>query len=156
MVTALVKFYHYVNSSSRIKKIWSATKNTKRNTSSFLSQDDVGVKVIALDAHKRKLLYFKRTANASSCLLIDLRHLEKCSVRKEYNNINAGDLKTRKLQSFIENIFLNIGFKDGSDLIALRLYEAKTDGQQDVAQIEVKARKWEMIVQNLHQHKPKR
>lgn len=147
MTTIIVPFYGYLN--SRIKRLWNITKIAKRTSLYFLSQDEVGANVIAVDAQKRKLLYLKKASNTSSCLIIDLSNLEKCSVRKEYNSINAGELKTRKLHHFLKSIFLNLGFKNDSRTITLPLYETETDSQEDVEQIEIKAKRWETIVSKL-------
>jgi len=147
MTTIIVPFYGYLN--SRIKRLWNITKIAKRRSLYFSSKDEVGANVIAVDAQKRKLLYLKKASSTSSCLIIDLTTLERCSVRKEYNSIAAGELKTRKLHHFLKSIFLNLGFKNGSRTITLPLYEAETDNQEDVGQIEIKAKRWETIVSKL-------
>lgn len=147
MTTVLVPFYGYLN--NRIKKLWNLTKIAKRGSFYFSSQDEVGANVIALDTQKRKLLYLKKTPGSPSCLIIDLNNLEKCSVKKEYNSIIAGELKTKKLNHFLKSIFLNLGFKNCSRTVALPFYIAETDSQEDVLQVEVKAKKWETIVSKL-------
>jgi hypothetical protein len=115
----------------------------------FSTHDEVGANVIALDVQQRKLLYLKHAQKASSCLIIDLNDLKQCAIRKEYAAINAGELKTKKLQHFLKNIFLNIWFKNSLRVIALPFYKAETDGVQYVEQAEAKAKKWEAIVSKL-------
>ncbi len=102
-----------------------------------------------MDPTKKQLLYLKKAPDFSSCLIIDLSNLESCSIRSQYNNINAGDLKTKKLNHFLKSIFLNHGFKNCSRTVALPFYIAETDSQEDVLQVEVKAKKWETIVSKL-------
>jgi hypothetical protein len=143
MTTMIVPFYGL---NSKIKRLWNITKLAKKRSLYFSSRDEVGSNVIAVDAQKRKLLYLRKAPNTSSCLIIDLSTLEKCSVRKEYNSISAGELKTKKLHHFVKSIFLNLGFKNNSNLIMLPLYQAETDSHEDVIQVEAKAKKWETIV----------
>lgn len=144
MTTIVVPFYGYLN--SKIKRLWSITKFAKRRSLFFTSHDEIGANLIALDAQKRKLLYFKKRSNGSCCLIVDLSNLEKCSIKKEYNSINAGELKSKKLHRFLKGIFLNLGFKNPSRVVTLPFYIAETDLQEDVAQAEVSAKKWEEIV----------
>jgi hypothetical protein len=144
MTTIIVPFYDYLN--GRIKRLWNITNIAKRRSLYFSSHDEVGSNVIAVDVNKRKLLYLKKASNTSSCLIIDLSTLEKCSVRKEYNSISAGELKTKKLHHFLKSIFLHLGFKNKAGAITLPLYQVEKDSNEDIIQIEAKARKWETIV----------
>lgn len=144
MTTNIVPFYGYLD--SRIRRVWNITKIAKKRSLYFSSPDEVGANVIAVDVQRRKLLYLKKTTKASSCLIIDLSTLENCSVRKEYNSIDAGELKNKKLHNFLKSIFLNLGFKNNSNRIMLPLYEEETDRYEDVIQVEAKAKKWETIV----------
>ncbi len=100
MKTVIVTFYGYLNSS--IKRPWNIMKLAKKRSLNISNQDELGTHVIALDTINRKLLYAKTTPNTSSCSIIDLNDLEACSIKKEYNSINAGELETKKLPNFLK------------------------------------------------------
>ena len=147
MKTIIVSFYGYLN--SRIKKPWNITKLAKGRCLNISNQDEVGPHVIALDMMKRKLLYVKTTPTASSCSIIDLNDLEACSIKKEYNSIDAGELKTKKLHHFLKSVFLNLVFKNGSRTVSLTLFDAQKEQPGNIEQLEAKAKKWESIVSKL-------
>jgi hypothetical protein len=143
----IVPFYGYLN--NRIKRLLNINKLAKRRRLNFLSQDEVGANIIALDLPKRKLLYVKKAPDTSSCLIIDLNNLEKCTIKKEYNSINAGELKSKKLHHFLKSIFLNLVFKNGSRTVSLPLFDVRKDEQDNIEKLEAQAKKWKSIVSKL-------
>lgn len=147
MTTVIVPIYGYLN--RKIKGLLNLAEIAKTRSLHFSTEDEVGTNVIALDAIKRKLLYLKKAPNISSCLIIDLNKIASCSIRKQYNSINAGDLNTKKLQDFLKNIFINLSFKNGSATLSLPFYDPQKDKACDVEQLEEKAKKWETIVSKL-------
>jgi len=147
MTTVIVPMYGYLN--RKIKGLLNLEKIAKTRSLHFSSEDEVGTNVIALDARKRKLLYLKKAPDISSCLIIDLNNLVSCSIRKQYDSINADELKTKKLHDFLKSIFINLSFKNGSGTLSLPFYDAQTDKQEDVEEAEAKAKKWETIVSKL-------
>ncbi|MDB5246839.1 MAG: hypothetical protein JWQ40_1233 [Segetibacter sp.] len=147
MTTIVVPFYGYLN--SRMKKLWNITKLAKRRSLNIANQDEVGANVIALDVVKRKLLYANKTANTSSCLIIDLNNLERCTIKKEYNSINAGELETKKPHHFLKSIILNLVFKNGPRTLSLSLFDAQKEQQGNIEQLEAQAKKWEALVSKL-------
>jgi hypothetical protein len=144
MTMIIVPFYGYLN--SRIKRLLNITKVAKRGSLNMANQEEVGGNVIALDVAKRKLLYMKKTPGISSCVMVDLDHLERCTIRKEYNSINAGELKTKKLHNFLKSIFLHLVFKNGKETLSLPLFDAQKEQQGNIEQLEAQARKWETLV----------
>lgn len=144
MTTIVAPFYGYLN--SRIKRLFNITKIARKRSLSLSNQDEAGSNVIAVDVQKMKLFYLKKTSKASSYQVIDLRTLQKCSIKKEYASISAGELKSKKLHLFLKSIFLKLCFKNDSEVITLPLYQAEIDGPEDVIQVEAKAKKWETIV----------
>jgi hypothetical protein len=147
MTTIIVPFYGYVK--SKIKGLWNLAKIAKERSLNFSRHDDVGAYVIALDSRKKTLLYLRKAPNISSCLIIDLTNLVSCSIRKQYNSINAGDLNTGKLHDFLSAISLNLRFKNNPGSLSLPLYEAQKDNREDVEQLEKKVKKWETNVLKL-------
>jgi hypothetical protein len=144
MRTVIVTFFGYLN--NRIRRHWNISKLAKRRNLNISNQDEVGDYSIALDNKKRKLLYAKTCPDVSSCLLIDLNDLEACSIKKEYNSINAGELKTKQLHNFLRSVYLNLAFKNEPGIVSLTLFDARNEHQGDIEQVEAQARKWERIV----------
>lgn len=147
MTTMIVPFYGYLN--NKITRVLNINKLAKRRRSGFSRGDEVGANIIALDLPKRKLLYVKKASGTSSCLIIDLNNLERCTIKKEYNSINAGELNTKKLHQFLKSIFLNLVFKNGSPAVSLSLFDAQKDQQNNVEKLEAQAKKWKTIVSKL-------
>jgi len=147
MTTIIVPVYGFLN--SRIKRLFSLAKVAKEQRLNFSNLDEVGSSVIAIDPTKRKLLYLKSAPDTSSCLIVDLNNLKECTIKKQYNGINAGDLNKRKISDFLRSIFLNLRFKNDSAPVTLPLYDAQKDKHDDVEQLEVQATKWERLVSKL-------
>ena len=147
MTSIIVPLHEHSN--GRIKKFWNITKLAKRRSLSISNHDEIGTNVIALDVGKRKLLYANTTPGRSSCLIVDLNNLERCTVKKEYNSINAGDLIKMKLHQFLKRIFIHLVFKNRSGTISLPMFEAKQEQNNNMEQFERIAKKWESIVTKL-------
>ena len=147
MTTIIVPFHEYSN--GRVKKFWNITKLAKRRSLSISNHDEIGTNAIALDVAKRKLLYANTAPGTSTCLIVDLNNLEKCTVKKEYNSINAGDLLKVKLHHFLKRIFLQLVFKNRSGTISLPMFEAQHEQNSNVEQLETIVKKWETIVTKL-------
>jgi hypothetical protein len=147
MTTIIVPSCGYLNSG--IKKLWNIAKLAKKRSLQISNEDEVGDNVIALDVVKRKLLYAKKTPETSSCLIIDLNNLEKCTIKKEYTSINAGELQTKKLHHFLKSILLHLVFKNGSSAVSLPLFDGQKEQQGNVEQLEAHAKKWETLVTKL-------
>ncbi|MEP6464957.1 MAG: hypothetical protein ABJB05_01575 [Parafilimonas sp.] len=121
--------------------------NNENKLSTFSIKDETRSCVIALDACKKNLLFIKKQLLTSDCLIIDLDNLNGCSITKEYNNITPGALKTKKLNRFLKNIFLNLRSNKGP--VSLSIYNYKHDAPEDAQLLEVKAKKWQTIVSKL-------
>lgn len=144
MTTIIVPLYGFLK--SKRKRLLNLAKIVKEQRLSISKLDEMGSSVIAIDTANRKLLYLKNAPDTSSCLIIDLNNLQECTIKKQYNSINAGDLNKRKISDFLRTIFLNLRFKNDHGSVSLPLYEAQKDKQDDVEQLEAKAKKWETIV----------
>ena len=112
MTTIIVPLYGFLN--SRVKRIFNLAKVAKERKLNFSKLDDVGGSVLAIDTTKRKLLYANTLPGSPSCLIVDLKNLQQCTIRKLYDCINAGDLNKKKISNFLKNIFLNLRFQNGS------------------------------------------
>lgn len=130
----------------RIRKIWADTYKSKKHVLHSTGANNEGDRFMALDVPKKQLLYAKNKSNASSCLIIDLKHLEKCSIKKEYGHINAGELNSRKLYHFIKTIILKLVFKNGSGSLSIPLFDAQNETHNNIDKLEADVREWEDMV----------
>ena len=128
------------NANNNFKALLNTEMIAGNKFSEFFIHDDLGKAVIALDPHKNKLLFLPKDSHAFSCLVIDLNSLKQCSVKKEYNTIDAGALTKTKLNKFLKSIFLNLRGNNGQ--LALSIYNDQDDEQADVELFEKKAKKW--------------
>ncbi len=122
-----------------------------KNYNLYFSKHEVlGNKIIGLDHIKRKLLFFKQGKQRSSCCLIDLKDVESCSVKKVYQNIEAGALNKRRLEEFLTTIALKLGFKNGRKALVLPFYEVASNSFDAVMELDAKAKAWrELLVKTL-------
>jgi hypothetical protein len=147
MTTIIIPVIRYIK--RKIRGVLCISKIAKKRRLYISAQDELGDNVIALDSRKRKLLFMRKASAASSYLVIDLKHLETCTVKKQYGSIKPGELPKRKVTDFLRSIFLHLQFKNGSAPVTLPLYEEKNVQVEDVEQLEAKARKWQTMVSGL-------
>jgi hypothetical protein len=146
MTTIIVPLYGFLNRS--IKRLFNLAKVAKERKLHFSNFDEVGSNVIAIDTRKRKLLYANKSPD-SSCLIVDLKNLQECTIKTQYDSINAGDLNKKKMSDFLKSIFLNLRFRNGSPPVTLPLYDVQKNNGHNVDLLETKAKKWRALVSNL-------
>ena len=134
---------------NRLKKKLSLTDLGKKQNLVLSNQDELGPNLLALDEENRKLFYANNYPGDCSYVIVDLNHLEICTVKKEYQSIRAGKLDTKKLHHFLKSIFLNLVFKHGSGSLSLPLFDARNQKQHNAEHFEAKAKKWEIIISKL-------
>ena len=115
----------------------------------FSSVAKIGSYIIAVDAIRKKLLYFKNMTHSKSCAVIDLNYVTECRIRKQYSSIQAGELKRMKLSGFLKNIYMILRIKKHPDLVSLPLYDKGTDRDIDIADMEGNARTCEFEISKL-------
>ena len=147
MTTIIVPFDGYTTGS--INTTWDLERIARKRKLAITSPDEVGTTILALDAAKRTLLFAKKDAAKARCLVIDLNNIDRCSIKKEYESINAGELKYKKLFHFIKRICINLGVRNSSRNVSLSLFDSSRDHRGNVEIIETKAHKWMAIVSKL-------
>lgn len=113
----------------------------------FLIQKRFSGDLIALDNRKNKLLFLKKVNNKPSCMIIDLKDLQNCTINKQYAGINAGELKNKKLSDFLKSIFLDLHFKNNK--ISIPFFDQQQDGEKDIEALENEAVKWRSIISKM-------
>ncbi len=147
MATTIVPGFGFL--SSKVSQLLNLTRIAKKRSLYFSNHDELGTNAIAMDTTKRRLYYLQKVAKLTSCLVIDLRNVNSCSITKQYSSIDVDDLKTKKLHHFLKSIFLNFRFKNRTDVVSLPLYDASKNRQGDLSQLEEKAQKWQVMVSKL-------
>jgi len=116
---------------------------------SFSSHEILSNKIIGLDGIKRKLLVAEKNNESGSPYIIELAKVTAITVKKIYNSIKAGALKTRGMEEFLESILLQFEYATEKDPIVLPFYERKLNEIQDLQGVEKKARNWQMILSKI-------
>jgi hypothetical protein len=140
----IVPFYTWLT--NKIKKGGRKPRTALRQ-SPFLIQKKFKGDLIALDTRKNKLLFLKKVNNKPSCMIIDLKDLQHCTINKQYAGINAGELKNKKLNAFLKSIFLDLHFKNSK--ISLPFFEQQQDGEKDIDELENEAVKWRSFISKI-------
>jgi hypothetical protein len=106
----------------------------------FSKQEIIGKTAFALDSSEKKLLimhdhepYFKT---------IDLGNVSSCTVKVDYKSINAGDLRKKTMDDFIEKIELQIAHIDPAKSIYIRFFDTSRNNLSEVRQCIVSAKSW--------------
>lgn len=116
---------------------------------SFSSHEILSTKIIGLDGIKRKLLVAEKNNESGSPYIIELAKVIAITVKKIYNSIKAGALKTRRMEEFLESVLLQFEYATEKDPIVLPFYERNLNEIQDLRGLEKKARNWQMILSKI-------
>jgi hypothetical protein len=147
MTQIIVPLFQYKK--NKIKRFWSMNEFVRKFKFHFSKHDILGNKFIGLDKLKRKLFYVAQNNDKPTCIEINLKDVERCIVKKQYNNIDAGALKKRKLHEFLSTMFLQVSFKHNSKLVNLPIFEKRKDRITNMEELEAKVKAWEGIVSDL-------
>lgn len=119
------------------------------NNLSFSSQELLSNMALGLDGLRRELLVLTRFKNGDYFdFMIHLNDVQSCSVKKVYDYINAGDLKSGKPEKHLEEIVLHIElYSQGhADIPFYNHIDNRVD---EVADMEHKAKQWETMLSKL-------
>jgi hypothetical protein len=118
------------------------------NNLSFSSQEVLKHGMLGVDGIRRKLVAVTREGNAFGSFIIDLNLVKNCAVKKIYGTINAGDLKTRKLDQYLEKIILEFDL-DNKPSLEIPFYKHLDNHLLEAAELEQKARHWETMLSKM-------
>ena len=116
---------------------------------SFSSCATLGNKIIGLDVVKKKLVIAEKINGLFRPFFIDLNKVSIISIQKIYNSIKAGDLKTRRIEEFVQSIRIQLKFGNGDNTIILPFYERTRDDLKNLQWLERKARNWQMMLSKM-------
>jgi hypothetical protein len=147
MITIIAPFYRYFN-----KKIKTLTKRNKlfnKKKLLFWKKDGLGNNLIGLDITKRKLLYFNCVNDQSACVIIDLKDVHSCTLKKQYHNINPGGLVQKQLRDYLNSILLCFSFKNSSPPMVFSFYHVQENKKEEAEYLEIKANEWKATISKL-------
>jgi len=86
---------------------------------------------------------------------IPLQATKLISIKKVYSNIRVGQLRRKKLEEFLETIYLQFEFSDGRNAIQLPVFERSFNHIHDLPEIEKKVSYWHDLLSELRLIKDK-
>ena len=120
------------------------------------SQEILKKCVIGLDGVHRKIVVLRETDETNyNASVIDLADVKACSVKEHYGTIRSGELKARKLESYLEQIVLHLELNNGNDPVEIPFYQNLEDHEGERPQLGQKAKHWEVLLSKLV-HKPEK
>ena len=118
------------------------------NNLSFSSQEMLNDSLLGLDGMKRKILVVKKVNDNYESMVIDLRDVKSCSVKKKYGTIKADDLKNNKLEKYLEEIVLHFDLNNKPSA-EISFYNDVENNVYQTMELEQKARHWEAILSKM-------
>jgi hypothetical protein len=147
MATIILPLYGLMK--KRMNRPLSISSIAKAQRLTFSKILKVGTYIIAIDAMRKKLLYFKNKEHTKTCVVIDLSHVAACSTRKEYNPIAAGALNKRKLSDFLKSIHMILCFKKHQGSVSIPLYETGAEQFKELEELEEHVKSCEITISKL-------
>ena len=96
---------------------------------------------IALDIQNNKLIVMDESHH-SYFKTIDLNKVGGCSLKVAYRSINAGELREKHIDEFVENIQLQLLHIDPKMSVDIDFYVKKKNTVNELREIILKARNW--------------
>ena len=120
-------------------------KNVMNNNLSISSQEFLENALIGLDGTQRKLLIIRKNKNDGfDSFIIDLKHVNACSVRTIYS-IKKISGRKGKLAKKIDKVILYFKTNKGA-YAEIPFFDRRNDRVSELNQLERKAEKWESIL----------
>jgi len=115
----------------------------------FSSQEILHDCIIGMDGVQRKLLVSNYTGEEiSHTELVDLSGVKSCSVKKQYGHIRGGELREKKLETYLEFIVLHFE-QEGAPPVEIPFYQHRLNPISEVPKLEKKARHWETMLSKM-------
>ncbi|HEV7330718.1 MAG TPA: hypothetical protein VGN63_06755 [Flavisolibacter sp.] len=116
----------------------------------FSSQEILHNCIIGLDGLNRKILVTKSSEEViTHTELIDLSEIKSCSVIKHYGNIKGGELRAKKLETYLELIALHFERNNNQPSIEIPFYQYRKNSIPEIERLEKKAKHWEMLLSKM-------
>jgi hypothetical protein len=120
----------------------------RENGLSFSSNEFLKNSILGLDGLNRKILVVTKEDGYYGSFLIDLNQVKNCTVKKIFGTINGGDLKSQKLEQFLQKIILHFEVYNKPTL-EIVFYTHLENHIYESLELEKKARHWEAILSKM-------
>ena len=116
----------------------------------FSSQEILHDCIIGLDGVNRKILVTRSAEDViSHSELIALSDVKSCSVIRQYGTIKSGELRVKKLETYLERVALHFEREGNHPAIEIPFYQHRKNGLHELERLEKKARHWEMLLSKM-------
>lgn len=115
----------------------------------FSKHEIFGNLSLSLDIIGRRLMISGIVNRIRRSFQIQLNATRRISIKKVYMNIYVGQLKKRRLEEFLEAIYLQFEFLDGRQALHLPVFDRALDNLNDLPETEKKALYWQDILSEL-------
>lgn len=127
-----------------------------QNNLSFSSQEILAAGVIGLDGVQRKLLFLKGKAETGfSVVVIHLANVKSCLVKKHFGLLRAEGKKGKNAEQYLQEIVLRFEFAEEKPPVDVCFFDHIIHSISQAAELETKARHWEMVLSKLIAHPQK-
>ena len=103
---------------------------------SYSKKEKFGNLFISLDSMRRRLMISRIAGKIRRSFQIPLHATRMISIKKVYKDIYVDQLRYKKLEDFLETIYLQFEFINGINTIHLPLFERSTDKLSELPAIE--------------------
>lgn len=115
---------------------------------SFSSQELLHNSIIGLDGIRRKLLYIKAREDQWTRLLIDLEQIKTCTLKKTYQNYPVTGSKEKR-EAEVQDITLEFAFIREKQPVSISFYNVVCHNIYQMAELEEKAREWQILLSKM-------
>lgn len=115
---------------------------------SFSSQEALKDCMLGLDGIHRKMLVVTREDGVFDSFVMDINEIKNCSVKKIYGTIKAGDLKSHKLEQYLEKIVLHFELNN-KPAVEIVFYKHFDNHFNEIMEMDQKAKAWETILSKM-------
>src|SRR6476620_8111069 len=100
------------------------------------SQELLKKGVIGLDGVHRKIVVLQEIDETNfNMSVIDLADVKACSVKEHYGTIKSGELKARKLASYLEQVVLHLELNNGKEPVEIPFYQNLENHASEVPEL---------------------
>lgn len=134
----------------KFKKILSRFKRAASEAGVSISKQElIGKRVIGVDAHNGKLLFFSRAGNRHEGFFVDLYDIKLVEVNKEYGLTFDKYSRKKIAETDVSKIVLHLLYKNGAKRLVLPFYDKMDDGPSDLELRSHQAKEWRDILSSI-------
>jgi hypothetical protein len=121
----------------------------------FSKHEIFGNLSLSLDSIRRRLLISRIVNKIRQYFQIELKSTRLISIKKVYKDIYVGQLKYKRLEEFLETIYLQFEFFDGRNAIHLPIFDRGHNKLCELPEIEKKLDYWQDLLSEMRLIKDK-